>query len=143
VDRFLEHTLFITQDHLRSLDLEKALETIVTNDHTTIKVVKIGRSEAAAIEGNEGTQLRRNNRNVLHYHPLGTVSDPCICIAECFHNAKTLQRISLSLLRSFCGSSIAKVKRKLIEVDACEHVVYSFSTHLRDELVGIIIRQVL
>src|SRR5690606_18979418 len=71
VDRFLEHTLLIAQDHLRSLDFEKALETIVTNDHTTIEVVEIGRSEAAAIEGNEGTQFRRNNRNVLHDHPLG------------------------------------------------------------------------
>ena len=55
------------------MNLNEALQTVVTDDDTTIEVVQVGGSETATIQGNEGTQLRRSDGNDLHNHPLRTV----------------------------------------------------------------------
>ena len=58
--------------------------------------------------GTNGRKLRRNNRNILHHHPLRTVSDPCICITESFHHAQTFQGIRFALLWCFSCSRITQ-----------------------------------
>ena len=70
----MKHTLFVAEDDFRSFDFEQSLEAVVTNEHATIEVVQVGSGEAATIEWNERTQLRRCNRDNLHDHPLGFVT---------------------------------------------------------------------
>ena len=71
VDGFLQHALFVAHDDVRSLDLEEALQTVVTVDDAAVQVVQVGRREAAAVKGDERTQVRRKNREDRHDHPFG------------------------------------------------------------------------
>ena len=73
VHGFLEHALFVANDDLRSVELHEALQTVVTVDDATIEIVQVGSRETAAVERNERTKFRRNDRNHFEHHPLRLV----------------------------------------------------------------------
>ena len=73
VDGLLEHALLVAKDDLGRLDLDHALEAVVTDDHTTIEVVEVRRSEAATIQRDEWAQIGWDDGEDLHDHPLGAV----------------------------------------------------------------------
>ena len=54
--------------------LDQALQAVVAVDDAAIEVVQVGRREAAAIQRNQRTQVRRDHRNDLHDHPFRTVA---------------------------------------------------------------------
>src|SRR5690606_19831100 len=91
INRFLKHALLVADDDAGSLQLDQALQTVVTVDHTTIKVVQIRGREAAAIERNQRTQVRRNDRNNLEDHPFRLVAG----IEEVLHHLEALQELLL------------------------------------------------
>src|SRR5437588_11017874 len=41
IDRFLQHSLFVANDHVRRFELEQILETIVPINDATIEIVEI------------------------------------------------------------------------------------------------------
>ena len=96
VNSFLEHALFVAQDDFRRLDLDHTLQTIVTDDHTTIEVVEVRRSEASPIEGHERTEIGWDDGQHLHDHPLGAVD--ILGGAEALYDLKTLEGFVLTLL---------------------------------------------
>src|SRR5690606_13742307 len=59
VDRLLQHALFVAHDDVRRGQVEQALQTVVTVDHATVQIVEIGSREAATIQRNQRTQVRR------------------------------------------------------------------------------------
>ena len=138
---FLQHTLFIAHDHIRSLDFYQFLQTVVANDDPTIQVVQIRCSEPASIQGNQRTQIRRNDRNHLHDHPFRTVFHPLLRIAESLHHVQTLQSLLLALLGSLLVRLVAQLVRQGIQINLFQQVVKGFPSHLGDELVGIIVIQ--
>ena len=73
VNRFLKHTFLVTHNDFRSLDFEKAFEAVVADNHAAVELVDVAGGETAAIEGNERTQVGRNDGDDVHNHPLGTV----------------------------------------------------------------------
>src|SRR5215472_5797114 len=70
VNGFLQHTLFVPNDHIGRVKLHQLLQPIVAVDDAAIEVVEIRSGETAAIERNERAQLRRKNRNHVENHPL-------------------------------------------------------------------------
>src|SRR5207237_1398735 len=74
VDRFLKHALFVADDDVRRAQLEELLEAVVAIDDAAIEVVQVRRRETAAVEGNEGTQLGRDDRDDIEDHPLRPVA---------------------------------------------------------------------
>ena len=72
VNRFLQHALFVADDDVRRLELEQVLETVVAVDDAAIEIVQIGGRKPAALERNERTQIRRNDRQHFEHHPFGT-----------------------------------------------------------------------
>src|SRR5690606_38398609 len=74
INRFLQHALFVAHDDVRRVQLKQALQSVVTVDDATIKIVQVGGRKAAAIQRNQRTQIRRQHRQYGHYHPLGTVA---------------------------------------------------------------------
>src|SRR5690349_19772737 len=74
VDRFLQHAALVPDDDLRSVELEQALQAVVAVDDAAVEVVEIAGGEAAAIERNEGAQIRREHRDDGEHHPLGPVA---------------------------------------------------------------------
>ena len=41
VDRLLKHALFISQNHFRCLDLDQALQAVVSDDHAAVQIIQI------------------------------------------------------------------------------------------------------
>ena len=74
VDRLLQHPLLVADDDIGRAQLHQPLETVVAVDDATIEIIEVGRGEAAAVEGNQRTQLRRDDRNHGQHHPLGLVA---------------------------------------------------------------------
>ena len=95
VDGFLKHTLLITQNDVRGLNLEQTLETVVTDKHTTIKIIKVGGSETTTVKCHQRTQIGRSDRNDFHNHPFRTVT--LLAGAECLYDLKTLESFVLAL----------------------------------------------
>ena len=86
VDGFLQHALFVAHDHVRRVQLDQLLETIVAVDDAAVQIVQIGGREAAAIERNQGAQLRRNHREHVQNHPFRLVAG----FAEALGHAQAL-----------------------------------------------------
>jgi hypothetical protein len=62
VDRLLQHALLVADDDVRRLQLEQLLQAVVAVDDAAVEVVQVGRREAAAVEGDERAQVRRDHR---------------------------------------------------------------------------------
>ena len=86
IDSFLEHTHFVVDNNFRSIKIKKFLETIITVDHTTIEVIKIGGSKATARERDHWTEVWWNNWN----HSKDKVSWFNTSIFHTFKNFNTL-----------------------------------------------------
>src|SRR5205823_12196634 len=63
VDGFLQHALFVAHDNFGSVQVHQLLQPVVAVDDATIQIVQVRGGEAAAIEWNEGAELRRDDRN--------------------------------------------------------------------------------
>src|SRR6185312_7475504 len=66
--------LLVADDDLRSVELLEAPQTVVTVDDAAIEIVEIAGREAAAVERNERTKVRRDHRDDRQHHPLGLVA---------------------------------------------------------------------
>ena len=70
IDSFLKHALLIVDDYVRSLKRQEVLQTVVTIDDTTVKVVQIGGRETATFKWDERTKVWWNDRKHFKHHPL-------------------------------------------------------------------------
>ncbi len=132
IDRFLEHPLFVADDDLRRLQLEQARQAVVAVDDAAIEVVQVGGREAPAVERHQRTQVRRQDRQDLHHHPLRL--DPRLL--EGFHHLQAL-RVLLDLeLRA--GHVVAELLDLDVEVDLGQQLVDALGAHQRDELVTVL-----
>ena len=139
VDSFLKHTLFVAQNHFRSLDFDESFQTVVADNHTTIEVVKVAGGKTSAIEWHQRTQFGRDDRNNLQNHPFRAVN--LARSAERFHHLQTLQSLGFALLRTFLACSVAQFVRQLVEVETAKQIVDGFGTHLGNELVRVVVGQ--
>jgi hypothetical protein len=74
VDRLLEHAALVADDDLGRVELEQPLQAVVAVDDAAVEIVEIARREAAAVEGDEGAEVRREHRDDREHHPLGAVA---------------------------------------------------------------------
>ena len=132
---------FVAEDYFWSLDLDESLQTVVTDDDTTIKVVEVGCSKTTTIKWNEWTKVWWSDRNIVHHHPLRLVLSTRR--TECFNHLQTLESLLLALLRTFLTCLSTKLISKVVEVDALEHVLDCLSTHHSDELLWVIVWKLL
>ena len=137
---FLQHALLVAEDHLRSLDLDEAFQTVVADDHTTVEVVEVGGGEAAAVQGHQRAQIGRDHRHSLQDHPLGLVA--LGRRAEALHYLQALQSLGLALLRAVGVGLMAQVVAQLVEVQILQKVVDGLGAHLGDEFIGVVVGQI-
>src|SRR5581483_4658489 len=86
VNRFLQHALFVPDDDLGRVQVHQLLQPVVTVDHAAIKIIQIRGREPAAIQRNQRTQLRWNDRNHVEDHPVRLVA----ALPECLDHLQTL-----------------------------------------------------
>ncbi len=137
VHGFLQHPLFVAQDHFRSFDFQKALEAVVADDNPAIEVVEVGTGKAAAIQRHQGAQFGRHYRQVLDDHPFRAILHLLLTFPESLHHAQTLECFRFALLRSLIGCLIAQIIRKLIQIKAHEHIANGLGAHAGNEFIRV------
>ena len=68
VDGLLQHPLLVVDDDLGGTEVDQATETVVAVDHAAVQVVQVGGREAATVELDHRTQLRRDDRDDVQDH---------------------------------------------------------------------------
>ena len=139
VNRLLKHTLLITQNDFRSLDINQSFQTIVTNDHTTIQIIQVRSGETSTIQRNQRTQFGRNHRNHLHDHPFRFIT--AAWSTERLYHLQAFQSLILALLRTVRIGSVTQFVGKRIQIQTGQQIVNSFGSDLGDKLIRICIFQ--
>ena len=124
VHSFLKHTLLITNNDVRCVQLQKSFQTVIAVDNTTIEIVQIGSSKSAAVQLNHRTQFRRNNRKDIDDHPFGAVSG----LTESVHNFDTFEDLGLLLTGSFF-QLFAQLNGKCFTIHLLQKLFDRFGTH--------------
>ena len=99
IDRFLQHAFLVPDDDLRGLERQKVLQPIVAVDDAAIEIVQIGRGKTAALERNQGSQIRRNHRQHRQHHPLRSA----LGLEEALVNLDALGQFLANLLAARLG----------------------------------------
>ena len=111
VDSLLKHSFLVADNDIGRSHLEQILQTVVSADNAAVKIVQVGCRKASAVELYHRTDIRRNYRDNVQYHPLGTVAG----LTECLDYLKALADAQLLLSR--CARELcAKVGRELVEI---------------------------
>jgi hypothetical protein len=93
VDGLLQHALFVAQDDAGGLDLDELLQPVVPVDDAAVEIVQVAGGEAAAVQGDQRTQVRRQHRQTIQDHPLGLV----VAAQEGVDDLQTLEHGLLAL----------------------------------------------
>ena len=133
VNSFLQHAFFIADDDVRSLELKKTLQTIVTVDHAAVEVVQVARSETTAVKRNQRTQIRRKNRKNIHDHPLRLNAGAL----ETFQNLQTFgDLLDLRFAGGF-GKLSSEILNFFVNVDRSQQLFNGFGAHHGLEFVTV------
>ena len=91
IHRFLKHALFVADDDVRRAEFLEALQTVVAVDDAAVQIVEVGGREAAAVQRNQRTKIRRNDGNDFQNHPFRLV----VGFEEGFHDLQALGELLL------------------------------------------------
>jgi hypothetical protein len=122
VHGLLEHPLLVPEDDLGRAMLDQLLEPVVPVDHPAVQVVQVGGREAAAVQGHQGPQVRRQHRDHVHDHP-GRVVGQILVLArvqEGVHDLEPLEHLLLAVLAGLGGHRGAQLIGQLLDVDALQ-----------------------
>ena len=114
IDRFLQHALFVAQDHLRRFDLDQAFEAVVADDHPAVQVVEVRSGKTASVERHQRAQLGRNDGNDLHDHPFRTVFTRLLGLAERLDDLQAFECFGLALFGGFVRNAVAQFIGELV-----------------------------
>ena len=132
VDRFLQHTLFVAHDDVRSGQIKQALQAVVTVDHSTVQVVEVGSRETTAIQRYQRTQIWRQNRQNGQNHPLRKVAGA----QEGFHQLQALGQLLDFGFRVGLRNFFTQTANLVLQVDSVQQFTDSFSTHAGIKVVA-------
>ena len=135
VDGLLEHALLVADDDVGRLELHELLEAVVAVDDPTVEIVEVAGGEAAAVERNERTKLRRDDRDDVQDHPLGTV----VRLAERLDDLEALGELQLLLQRGLGLHRLAQVFRELLDLDPTQQLLDRLRAHLGGELALVLL----
>ena len=132
IDRFLQHTLFVAYDDVRSVQLQQALQTVVTVDHTTVQIVQIRSRKTATIQRYQRTQIRWQYWQYRHDHPLRIVTG----VVESFQQLQTLGQLFDLGFRAGCRNFFTQTLNFFAQFDLAEQRLNGFRTHFGFEFVA-------
>ena len=93
VNSFLQHSLFISNDDVGSLKVNKVLQSVVSVDNPSVQVVQITGRESTTIELHHRVKFRRKNWKNREDHPFGLIS----ALAEGLYDSESLDRLLAAL----------------------------------------------
>ena len=106
--------------------LQEVLQTVVPVDHTTIKIVQVGRGKATAFKRNQGAQIRRDHRQHGQHHPLRST----LGLDKALIHFDALGQFLANLLAARLGHRLLQLIDACLQVDHGRSIVNRLGTHL-------------
>ena len=125
VYRFLQHALFVAHDDFGSVQVHQLLQPVVAVDDAAIQIVQVGGGKTAAVQWNQGTQFRRNDRNDIQNHPVRFVA----ALAECLDNFQALGILEPLLQRALMLHLLAQLDRQGFNFNALQQFLDGLGAH--------------
>ena len=135
VDRFLQHALFVADDDVRRFELEQILEPIVAIDDAAIKIVQIAGRESSAFERNERTQIRRDDRQHIENHPIGTR----MRVLEALHQFGPFRQFLANLFALGGAHRLIQFFVELVQIDFRQQFFHCFRAHAGDKIFAVLL----
>ena len=131
----LQHSLFVPDDHLRSIQIEQLLEPVISVDQTTVEVVEITGGKVTTLEEYQRTKIWRNHRHSLEDHPLRFVAG----IEDGFDDLQAPDQSHSLLLRTGILVLVLEFIKERVQLETSDHCTDRFRTHVGLELVAILL----
>src|SRR5690348_6795014 len=125
VHRLLQHALFVAHDDFGGVQVHQLLQPVIAVDHAAIQVVEVGGGEAPAIQGYQGAEFRRNDRNHVQNHPLRLVA----AFAEGLDYFQALGILQALLHRGLVLHLLAQFGGQLLHLHALEQFLDGLGAH--------------
>ena len=129
---FLQHPLLVAHDDVRCTQLQQAAQTVVAVDDAAVQIVQVRRRKAAAVQLDHGAQVRGQNGQNVHDHPLRAVAGD----AEGLNDLQTLQDADLLLAGGLLDLG-GQLSAQLIQVDLLQELLDGLGTHGCLKLVAV------
>ena len=114
------------------MQVHQLLQAVVAIDDPAIQIVQVRSRKAAAIERNQGTQLRRDHRNHVQNHPLRLVT----ALAECLNHLQALGIFQALLHRSLGAHFFAQFTGETLHLNPLQQFLDGFGAHHGLEAAG-------
>ena len=124
VNGLLQHTLLVADDDVGRTELQQTLQAVVAVDDAAVQIVQVGGRKAAAVQLQQGAQIRRNDGDDRHDHPLGAL----VALEEALNALKALQQAD-ALLAVGMLELLTQLLAQLVEVDLGQQLLDGFGTH--------------
>jgi hypothetical protein len=132
IDCFLQHTLLVTYNDLRCIQLHQTLEPVVAVDHAPVEIIQVTRGEATTVELHHRAQIGRNHRQHRQNHPFR----PIPALTEGLNHPQALGRLLAALTLSRLDFEL-QFLGKPIEVNmAFDQFTHGTGTHIGPESPG-------
>ncbi len=135
VDRLLQHAFLVAHDNIGRIELEQTTQSIIAVDHPTIQVIQVRCGEAATVQRDERSQVRRQNRQYGQHHPLRLVAG----LQERLEQLQPLRQALDLRLRVRGVDLLADIQDGALEIDRAQHLMHRLRAHGRVELVTILL----
>ena len=130
VDGLLQHALLVAHDDLGGEDLLQPRQAVVAVDHPSVEVVEVAGGETTAIQLHHRSQIRRDHRDHIQHHPLGTG----IGGDEVVDHAQALDQLG-PLLALAGGDLLAQLFCGLVEVEVLQQLLERLGADAHHRLV--------
>ncbi len=131
INRLLQHALFVAHDNIRRIQVQQALQTVITVNNAAIQIVQIRGRKTAAIQRYQRTQIRWQNRQNLQDHPLWLVARIC----QRFDQLQALRQFFDFCLGVRRGNLFTQTLDFLMHIQLDEQVHDRLGTHFRGEVI--------
>ena len=127
----------VTDEKTSARILDEALEAVVAVDNTAVEVIEVGRRKTAAVELDHRADIRRDDRQDIHDHPLGLVAGG----AEGLGDLEPLDDAQL-LLAAGVDELAAELAAQGLEIDLGQQLLHGLGAHTGLEIVLILFAHV-
>ena len=130
INRLLKHALFIPNNHIRRLQLQKIPQTVIPVDYAAIKIVQIGGRKTSTFQRHQRTQIRRDYGKHLQNHPLGTG----LACGKPLNQFQALRQLLTNLLGSRSSHCLFELFLEPVQIGKRKQFANRLSSHPRLEI---------
>ena len=135
INGFLQHPLFVADDHFRRPQLHQLLQAVVAVDHAPVEVVQVGGGKPSAVQRHQRAQFRRQHRDHVQDHPLRAVAR----LAEGFHHPQALGSAEAFGHRRVNAHLLVQFGAQRVDLHLLQQFFDGLGAHADAEVVAVLV----